>query len=212
VPVRSGRNLFFALLTLAALIPASGFADELEDAEDSGSLAAVQHRKFREAHELQISFVSLPLDAFYKTVGLEAGYTWHFSDRWGWEVVHAGYAYELDTGLKQQLQTDFGVQPTAFEIAKYYVNSDIVFKPLYMKASFVNHSVVHGEIFLLGGGGIFEMSSGIHPAVNGGLGLRFYLSPHVSVRIDGRDNAVFIKGIKQVLAFSGGLSFDFGSD
>jgi len=210
--VRSGRFLLGTLLIVACLVPAVAQADDLEDAEDSGQLAAVQHRKFREAHELQIAFASLPLDAFYKTVGLEAGYTWHFSDRLAWEVIHGGYAYELDTGLKQQLQTDFGVQPTAFEIAKYYVNSDIVWKPLYMKASFINRSVVHGEIFFLGSGGFFDMSSGIHPSVNGGLGLRFYLSPHVSVRIDGRDNAVFIKGVKQVLAFSGGLSFDFGSD
>jgi len=205
--------MWAALLSIAVLAPQVARADDIEDAEDTGQLAAVQHRKYREAHELQIAFASLPLDAFYKTVGIEAGYTWHFSDRWAWEVVHAGYAYKLDTGLKKQLQSDFGVQPTAFEVAKYYVNTDLVLKPLYMKASFFNHHVVHGEIFVLLGGGVFGMSSGLKPAANGGLGLRFYLSPHVSVRVDGRDNVVFLgKEVKQVLAFSGGLSFDFGSD
>jgi len=209
--VRAGWSWLRWAVVLAALAPATALADEIDDAEDSGSLVALQHRKYREAHELQVAVVSLPLDAFYKTVGLEAGYTWHFSDRLAWEVAHAGYAYDLDTGLKTTLQNTFGVQPTAFEVAKYYVNTDLAWKPLHMKASFINHSVVEGEIFFLLGGGFFEMSSGIHPAANGGLGLRFYLSQHLSLRIDGRDNGVFIKGVKQVLAISGGLSFDFGS-
>lgn len=210
--MRSGRFLFFSVLVAALLAPSLALADEIDDAEDSGQLAAVQKRKFREAHELQIAFVGLPLDAFYKGVGGEAGYTWHFSDRFAWEVVHAGYAYDMDTGLKTQLQTDFGVAPTAFEVAKYYVNSDFVVKPLYMKASFFNHAVVHGELFFLGGGGFFNMTSGNKPAVNAGAGLRFYLSPHISVRVDGRDNAVFLKSVKQVAAFSAGLSFDFGRE
>jgi outer membrane beta-barrel protein len=215
VTVISGRILRGLILVLALGVPLCAQADDIEDAEDTGQLAAVQHRKYREAHELQIAFVGLPLDAFYKGIGIEGGYTWHFSDRWAWEVVHAGYAYDMDTGLKTELQQQFKVAPTAFEIAKYYINSDIVLKPLYMKASFFNHTVVHGEIFVLGGGGIFDMSSGLHPAANLGLGLRFYLSPRVSVRVDARDNGVFIggtTGLKQVLAFSLGLSFDFGAD
>jgi len=204
-----------AAVALALSLPLAAQADDLEDAEDTGQLAAVQHRKYREAHELQIAFVGLPLDAFYKGIGLEGGYTWHFSDRWAWEVIHGGYVYDMDTGLKTELQQQFNVAPTSFEIAKYYVNSDIVLKPLYMKASFFNHAVVHGELFILAGGGFFQMSSAIHPAANLGLGVRFYLSPRVSIRVDGRDNGVFIggsTGLKQVLAFSGGLSFDFGAD
>jgi outer membrane beta-barrel protein len=203
---------------VSALVPEVASAQE-DDPEDVGRLAAVQHRKFREAHELQVAAMTLPLDAFYKGVGLEIGYTWHFSDRWAWEVIHAGYSYDVDTGLKQQLETEFGVQPTAFDLAQYYANSDIVFKPLYLKASFFNRAVVHGEAFLMAGGGIFRFqtanasgSLGIYPAVNAGAGGRVYLSPHISVRLDGRENVVFLTGIKQVPVFSLGVSFDFGGD
>jgi outer membrane beta-barrel protein len=195
-----------------------------DDAEDSGRLSAVQHRKFRQAHELQVAFATLPLDAFYKGVGIEAGYTWHITDRIGWEIIHAGYSYDVDTGLKKQLESDFGVAPTAFDVAQYYVNSDIVLKPLYLKASFFNRSVVHGELFVLGGGGIFRMKTvanvdspglGIKPAGNVGLGGRVYLTPHISVRVDGRYNLVFVQGfdrLKNILTFSAGLAFDFGGE
>lgn len=213
--MRSLRNTLVLGLAVLALAPNVARADELDDAEDQGRLSAVQHRKFREAHELQVAAVTLPLDAFYKGLGIEAGYTWHFSDRFGWEVVHAGYAADLDTGLKTQLQTDFGVAPTKFEVAKYYVNSDFVVKPLYMKASLFNHAVVHGELFFLGGVGIFDVTSGIKPAGNVGLGGRVYLTQHISVRVDGRENLVLLQNFsktKNVIAFTAGLSFDFGAE
>lgn len=213
--MKSGR-LLLCLLALAATLPAAvAFADDVDDVEDQGRLSAVQRRKFREAHELQIAFAALPLDAFYKGLGGEVGYTWHVNDRFAWEVVHGGYAADVDTGLKTQLQTDFGVAPTQFEVAKYYVNSNVVLKPLYMKASLFNRAVVHGELFFLGGGGIFSMTSGIKPSGDVGLGGRLYLSPHVSVRSDVRENFVLVQNFaktKNVITFSLGLSFDFGSD
>jgi outer membrane beta-barrel protein len=215
VTVKSGRHLIALLTLVAALLPSLALADDVDDVEDQGRLSAVQRRKFREAHELQIAFAALPLDAFYKGVGAEVGYTWHVTDRFAWEVVHGGYAADLDTGLKTQLQTDFGVAPTQFEVAKYYVNSNVVLKPLYMKASLFNRAVVHGELFFLGGGGIFSMTSGIKPSADVGLGGRLYLTPHISLRSDARENFVLLQNFnktKNVITFSLGLSFDFGSD
>lgn len=202
---------------LGALAPAVASAQD-DDAEDTGSLAAVQHRKYRLAYELQLAIGTLPLDAFYKGVSGEAGFTWHINDRWGWEVVHAGYVYAVDSGLKQELQKDFNVQPTAFEVAQFYANSDLVWKPLYGKASFLNHSVVHGELFGLLGAGIYKLTSGPvfgDPAANVGLGGRIFLSPHISLRFDARENLVFLQfpsNIKNVIAITAGISFDFGGN
>ncbi len=202
------------LLGMLWLAPLAAQAQD-DDAEDSGRLTAVQHRKFREAYELQVAFASLPLDAFYKTVGVEAGFTWHITDRIGWEIIHGGYAYDIDSGLTQQLKSDFNVAPTFFDEAKWYANSDIVLKPFYTKASLFNRAVVHGEAFLMAGIGAFGMTKGVDPALNAGIGGRVYLSPHISLRVDGRYSLVSLNGVsnlKNILSFSVGPSFDFGGD
>lgn len=213
VPTRAERsfvraNAFFLGLALLACLPASAFAEE--SALEPGRLAAVQRRKFRLDHELQVAATLLPLDAFYKGIGPVAGYTWHFGDALGWEVVRGGYSFGLKTGLREQLENDWNVAPTEFEEAQLLLGSALVFRPLYGKMALLNRSVLHAEMYGLLGGTVARYTKSFKPGPQAGFGVRFFLSESISMRVEGRYHLLFSKGLEQMLELSAGFAFNLG--
>ena len=202
-------------LLAAAVVAAAGGARADDEVEDAGSVAAVQNRAYRMGQELELAAGLLPNDAFYKAFAPEGSYTFHFGDSWAWEVVRLGYAEDLDTNLKTQL-LQLGTQPTQFLEARLFLTSDVVWSPLYLKASVLGDSVIHGEAFVVLGGGAFDMVAGgsnqnsFYPAPNAGVGLRVFLSQVFSVRLDVRDHVLFIpQNVTNVLDVDLGLSLNF---
>ncbi|HEX9507892.1 MAG TPA: outer membrane beta-barrel domain-containing protein, partial [Myxococcales bacterium] len=112
------------LLTLW-MFPSLALA-QTEELENPGTVSAVQDRQYRMNHELSFGVGVLPIDAFYKGLLAQLGYTYHFSDRFAWQVGRGAYSYDVDTGLKAQLQRDFGVLPTAFDQVQWMVGSDLI--------------------------------------------------------------------------------------
>ena len=195
------------LSSLALLSPLAAAADE---AQEAGRLVAIQQRKFRLAHELEIGGMFEPLDAFSKGVGVEGAYVLHVDDTWSWEVLRAGYIARLDTSLRTQLLRDYGVEPTSFESLQYYASSSAMFAPLYGKFALRNASLVHLEMFLTAGGAFGHFTTLYAAGPELGAGARLFLSQTMSVRLDARD-AYFIGRKKQnVLFFSLGLSINLG--
>lgn len=178
-----------ALFFLLALTPAWALA-QMEELENPGTVSAVQERAFRMNHELALGLGLLPLDAFYKGVTAQVGYTYHFTDHFGWQVGRGAYSYSLKTGLRSQLERDFGVLPTVFDEVEWLVGSDVLWSPLYGKTTFMNRSVLHGEFLGLLGGTVFKFNTGFKPAVNVGVGGRLYANRHVSFRLEVTNNVV----------------------
>lgn len=181
---------------VACVFSLSAFAQS-EELENPGTVSAVQDREFRMSHELTLSVGVLPLDAFYKGVIAQVGYTYHFTDSFAWQIGRGMYSYNLDTGLRDQLERDFGVLPTAFQEVQYMVGSDLIWTPVYGKGSWLNHTVTHFEVFGVLGGSLLNLTNGLskasttfRPAVNVGLGMRIFGSKHVSYRLDLTDNIV----------------------
>ena len=132
------------------------------------------------------------------------------------------YSYNVNTGLRQQLERDFGVLPTAFDEVEWMVGSDLMWSPLYGKMALLNQSVIAlRELFLLGGtrccnepgsstGTTAGLTSGFRPAVNLGLRRARLHHPLVSFRLDVTDNVV-VAGDRifnvPTLQLSGALNF-----
>lgn len=172
-----------------ALLPASAFA-QYEQLENPGSVSAVQERTFRMNHELDLGIGVLPLDAFYKGVGGQVSYTYHFTDSFAWQVGRGTYSYDLDTGLRTQLERDYGVSPTVFEQVEWMAGSDLVWSPFYGKLAVANQSVLHFSGFLSLGGSVLKMNVGFRPAVAIGAGARVFSTRWLSFRLDAMDNVV----------------------
>lgn len=183
----------FRLVMCVGLLLAPVASAQLEALENPGTVAAVQDRLFRMNHELRLGVGVLPLDAFYKGVSASVGYTAHFSDTFAWTVGRGLYSYNLNTGLRGQLENQFGVAPTEFEEVEWMVGSDLVWSPWYGKTSFLNQSVTHFDVSLVAGGSVLRMvDNSFRPALNLGIGARLYASRSVSWRLDFTDNVVFV--------------------
>src|SRR4051812_19314098 len=147
----------------AALLPAGALAQGGE-LENPGKVAAVQERVYRMNQELSLGIGTLPLDAFYKGFGPQVTYTFHFSDAFAWQIGRAMYSYAAPTSLRQQLERDFGVLPTAFETVQWMAGSDLVWSPIYGKTSFLNQSVLHFELYASIGGKFAQNNTTTPPA------------------------------------------------
>ncbi len=184
-----------ALILFLSLMPGLALA-QAEALENPGTVSAVQDRLYRLNHELTLGVGVLPADAYYKGYFAGLSYTYHFTDSFAWQVGRGAYSYNVETGLRRQLERDFGVAPTAtaFEDeVQWMVGSDLVWSPLYGKMAFLNRSVLHFQTFLLGGATVFKLNrdGGFRPALNVGLGVRFYKSQTVSFRLDVTNNVLF---------------------
>jgi outer membrane beta-barrel protein len=218
VKVRA-RDRWLRLLTLAGLLigmtTLAGLARADDDVEDTGEVAAIQNRAYRMGQELELGVSLLPENAFFKGVAPELGYTIHFSDSYGLEIRGA-YTVSFNTGLQSQL-LQLGTQPTnnAFEETGVFVTGDFVWSPIYIKGTLGTHTVIHGEGFLLVGGGAFEevLPAGglgnFYPAPNIGAGFRIFLSKTFSVRLDVRDNVLIDSNFDNILDVNLGISINF---
>ena len=95
------------------------------------------------------------------------------------------------------MERDFGQLPTAFEEIRFFVGSDVLFKPFYGKLSVVDKWVLHGELFFILGVTVFNfnvpddaLGRAFRPGVNLGIGGRVFLSKVLSLRLDVSDNVV----------------------
>jgi outer membrane beta-barrel protein len=207
---RAPRAFARVALALGALLPTLAHA-QLAELENPGSVSAIQERQYRMNHELALQVGVLPLDAFYKGLVGEVGYTYHFSDHFAWRVGRGGYSYNLDTGLRQQLERDFDVNPTQFEVAQWYAGSDLILSPLYGKSALFNRKVIHFTAYALAGGTVFKMNVGFRPAVHLGAGVRFFSSQRLSFRLEVTNNVVIADRPFNVPTVQLGTALNFGA-
>ena len=177
-----------AIVLAGLLVPAVCLA-QLEDLENAGPVSAVQERYFRMQAELDLSVGVLPADPYTKGLYAQAAFGYHFSDYIAL-MGRFAYAYPLHTSLREQLERDFGVLPTAFEEVQFFAGGDVMITPFYGKLSVLNKSVVHGEVFFLVGFSVFKYTSALGFAPNLGIGARVFVNRWVSVRLDLTDSVV----------------------
>jgi outer membrane beta-barrel protein len=166
---------------------------QLEFGADRPRVFSIQRRPYRLGHEFQLGVGVLPLDAFYVGLVASASYTYHFSDFWAWEIAGGGYSFEFDTGLRDELFEKHRVVPDegGGDRIQAWVSTSAVAKPLFGKLSVFNLDIVYAETFLTVGVGPHLIGEYWRPAVNLGVGMRFWSSSALSWRIDIRDYLIF---------------------
>jgi outer membrane beta-barrel protein len=209
-------------MLLLCLLPLAAQAQE--ELENPGVVLAVQDRAYRMNSELMVAIGVLPLDAFTKGISGEISYTYHFSDSIAWQIGRFLYSYNVPTGLRTQLQRDFGVNPTAFPQTNWIAGSDFMWTPIYGKFAWLNSSVAHFEIYGLLGLSVANQrisndvaagttSTIFLPGIDFGIGWRFYITKSVSLRFEVTDNLVWSSStnLQNIMVVQLGVSFNFGS-
>jgi outer membrane beta-barrel protein len=186
------RALVVIGLFLGLSFPASA---QYDDEVGGGSAVVIQNRKFKMAHEFTLQGGVQPLDAFAKGITAGGRYTLHFDDFSAWEIGAGSYSFNIDTGLKQQLNDNFGVQPESLPTLQLTLESNYVMKPLYGKLSLFNQTLLYAELFLVAGLTVTSWSDdSFRPGPDLGVGARFFVTEWMSVRADIR-HAVVMDGI-----------------
>ena len=138
--------------------------------------------------DLSVKLGILPLDAFYKAATLGVSYTKNYESYWGWEIINVEAAFSQNTGLKNDLIEEFGVEPQGIlEYPKYYITSNLVYTPIYSKNLLFNKSVLRSEISFAGGGGmlVFNTDEKV-PMLGAAVLMRLYQSHKISYKFDTR--------------------------
>jgi outer membrane beta-barrel protein len=187
-----------------------------DDADDVATYA-VQQRLFRVGLELNAGLGVLPLNSYFKGYVVEGTVTYHVSNTWAWEIAQAAYVFaQSDTGLQSTLVNNFGVQPTALTSPQFLGSSNLVFTPFYGKLAGLNHSVSHIEVFFpLGPAlGRYQNPGEFMGGLDIGIGVRWFLTTHTSLRFDTRDFLLTPSfsnfSLTQELFIALGLSVEFG--
>ena len=195
------------------LLPSWSWAQDIDEAAYS-----LQARKYHLKHEVYIAPGLLPLDAYEKGVIGNISYTYHLNEGWAVEVAQFAYVYNVDTGLKKDLQ-NFGWNPVGRKTLQYYGSVNAVFKPIYRKMILFNRTILHGETFFVLGGGPFRVKSEVlnaasfKPAIDFGVGFRIYLNDWASLRLDARDYIWFDGwNPNNVLMLALGISLNYSGD
>jgi len=215
-PVRADRGPRRLLLglTLAALLAfALDGADTTEEGLDQGRVYAIQDRAYRMNHEFGLTLGFLPLDAFYKMFSIGGHYVVHFDEMWAWEAVHLSFSkyLDVDTGLKGELADRWDASPTDPEENRidFALDTNLMWKPLYGKATLLGDTIVYGETFLLFGVGTEKFETAWYPAINLGVGLRLFLGESISMRLEVREYIHFGDRTGGTLQFA--LSFCYNA-
>jgi len=197
--------------SLAALCIATSAFAQTSELENPGTVSAIQERPYRMASEFALALGFLPLDAFTKQIYGQVSFVYHFTDLFAWQVGRGAYGYNWSTGLKDELERVYGVQPTTIDAVQFFVGSDLMFTPFFGKTAVFNKAVIYAEAYILLGATVFKYTNAFRPAANVGGGVRVFQNKYVSYRLEVTDNVVIKEKPEQVLQINLMLALNFGS-
>lgn len=204
---------FFSFFIYSIRLSASSLPNEPFDAPQ---IVALENKLFNPKDDLTMEIAILPIDAFFKGIAPGLTYTHSFTPYLGWEIARVHYSQNQDTNLKKDLVNKFNVRPHGvLDTIEYTASTNIVYTPLYSKNLLFNQTLVHGALSLVGGAGVVKFSSGeTAPKLGGGLYYRFFSSPKISYKMDGRVYYHLGKNKSSdiIMYISLGLAYEFGDN
>jgi outer membrane beta-barrel protein len=159
----------------------------LDDADDEGrERKGVQKRDFLKRHRFELAAIG----GFYASDVLSSTYTfggalsfWPSED-FGLEgmVTYAPVQFRLEEpfgefDLRQRFKPGSALQAVG----------SLLFSPIHAKFKFSEETIIHGDLFLLGGAGRTFHDSVQGVTFEAGAGLKLYLGRFVAFRLDVRD-------------------------
>lgn len=241
-PSKTTRSLLVGFLAGAACLAPAAEAFALQGGEDPALLPVLIDKRFGMTgrHQTSLFFSTSMVTKFVESIGVMGAYQYNFSDLLGVEV-HGGYFFGSETSIMDEIRRNFpGTEPELsdqFQL-QWIVGADVMFVPVYGKISFASELDPSFDLFFVAGVGAagtrrksggyvgqpeISHETAVGPAFNFGLGLRFYFSRLVALRLEFRDyfypepanygteeNAV--SGFTFNLHFQAGVQFAFGGD
>jgi outer membrane beta-barrel protein len=150
-------------------------------------IKSVQRKDFLKRNRWELTpLVCLSLnDAFYQKIGGGASFAYHVADSLGIEF-QAIYVGTIQTDMVGYFQQANEALPRVSEL-RYYLMGNILWSPIYGKLSLFTDEIVHFDAYLIGGFGMAYTETGAKLASNIGLGLRYFVTSWLVIKLEVRD-------------------------
>lgn len=173
---------------------------------------------------LDLSFTSLPLDAFYKPFLAELGTSYQFNDYFSWDVVRFGLNLSsFDTGLKSEIEREttnkasadgtrrvVTLDPMSIKDLRFRISSHGYANVLYSKSNLFNKKIVYHQWQLGGGLSYYDMDSERQTALDLALRVRFFIDNKWIMNLHGGHSIGFqSKAPKNIMFLGLGIGYAF---
>jgi outer membrane beta-barrel protein len=150
-------------------------------------IKSVQRKAFLKRSRFELTpLVCLSLnDAFYQKIGGGASFAYHLADSLGIEF-QAVYIGTIQTDMVGYFQQANEALPKVSEL-RYYLMGNILWSPIYGKLSLFTDEIVHFDAYLIGGFGMASTETGAKLASNIGIGLRYFVTSWLVIKLEVRD-------------------------
>jgi len=182
------------------------------------AVTVVQKRMYpmRRKFEMEVFGGVVPNDPFlvYVTAGLRVGY--HIVEDWALELSGA-YTYGLDTPLRKDLEArDALAQARIRDRVVSRFGLAAVWSPVYGKFAFINKKLAHFKLYFLACAGAYYamaeenmgLDGGVFPEWGLGLGMRFFLTPLMALRVEFRQRMA----LRETAEGESGVQFAYPSE
>jgi len=217
---------------IALLASMSAPAYALQGGEDPALLPVLIDKRFGSdgVHQVAAQFSTAMATKFIEGTGAYLTYGYNFTDILGLEVGGA-FILGSESKIMSQVRVQFPNQePPLSDLyqLQWMANANFMLVPLYGKMSFASEFDPGYDLYITAGAGAGgvrrqlgqegrsgQFDSKVSPIFNIGLGLRFYLTKMIALRVELRD--FFFpepdsakSGFTWNLHFQGGVQFNFG--
>lgn len=231
--------------TLVGLLGLEAQAFALQGGEDPALLPVLIDKRFGLGGRQQASllFSSSFADKFVEATGVTANYQYSFSDLLGVALNGSYFFLSRETSIMREIRAVSGEDPQLSDLnqMQWMAHADLMLVPIYGKMSFASEFDPQFDLFFVGGAGVagtrrlvsvgasegFE--NAVVPVFNLGVGMRFYFSRLMALRLEIRDYFFPDPGVRRVvragqpleervggltwnLHFQAGLQFAFGGE
>ncbi len=131
-------------------------------------------------------------DSYLQTQSIGFAANYHFTPRWSLGVQYSDFTSNLSPEGKRvfsqyRAQSAAGGTPAYAVDVDYPINSTMAvinWYPIYGKTSFLDMGITQFDLYLIGGAGQMQLSTGPTPLLSVGVGVGAWLSQHLSLRAE----------------------------
>jgi len=152
-------------------------------------IKSVQRKTFLKKKRVEIfPFFAMNLnDPFYQHFLAGASLGFHMVDSFSVELKGGAVVGTVNQDAVKLVRVNEGAICEDCPQLKYHADVNLGWSPIYGKISLLGESIVHFDTYFSAGGGIFGTDSGANPALNVGVGQRYFFNDWLVGRVELRD-------------------------
>lgn len=175
---------------------------------DGIELEAVETYMNPKPSQMSLGVGIYPFDAYFYGLSINAGYKFHTSRTFAWEVLNAQYFINFQKDLTAELADLYGVQPRQINTVNFIISSDAQYVFAYGKVALNESHIRYFRISALGGPAAVFLDSGVEFGVLMGVKFEVFTKDSFSWLLEVRDHLT-IPQLNNYMTFTLGTGFSF---